>query len=42
MIALYSINLTIMGGKANIALLGMDTVFTKAELFLPTAFNKLW
>ena len=40
MIALYSINLTIMGGKANIALLGMDTVFTKAELFLPTAFNK--
>ena len=40
MIALYSINLTIMGGKANIALLGMETVFTKAQLFLPIGFNK--
>ena len=40
MIALYSINLTIMGGKANIALLGMETIFTKAQLILPAGFDK--
>jgi len=39
MIALYSINLTIMG-KANIALLGMDTIFTDAQKLLPMIENK--
>jgi putative ABC transport system permease protein len=40
MIALYSINLSIMSGKANIAMLGLDTVFSRAQLLLPDTFNK--
>ncbi|MBE9916412.1 ABC transporter permease [Paenibacillus donghaensis] len=37
MIALYSINMRIMSGKPNIAMLGVDTVFTSINpwLFLP-------
>ena len=40
MIALYSINLSIMGGKANIALIGMETVFIRAQDLLPAGFDK--
>ncbi|MCK9479535.1 MAG: ABC transporter permease [Firmicutes bacterium] len=40
MIALYSINLTVMGGKANIAMLGLDTIFVKVQYLLPSSFNR--
>lgn len=31
MTALYSVNLSVMGGKANISLFGLDTIFTKFQ-----------
>ena len=39
MIALYSINLTVMG-KANIAMLGMNTIFTQMHEVLPMVGSK--
>lgn len=41
MLALYSINLKIMGGKANIPLLNKPTVFNTFENILGTDYNRL-
>lgn len=41
MLALYSINLKIMGGKANIPLLNKPTVFNTFENLLGTDYNRL-
>lgn len=41
MTALYSINLMIMGGKSNIALLRIETIFTKSEALTGPKYNAL-
>ena len=38
---LYSVNLRIMGGKSNIALLGKDTVFSLSSFPLPQSMSRL-
>ena len=41
MTALYSINLMIMGNRANLPLLKCETIYTIAAPYLPTGYNKL-
>lgn len=41
MTALYSINLMIMGNRANLPLLKCETIYTLAAPYLPTGYNKL-
>ncbi len=41
MTALYSINLMIMGNRANLPLLKCETIYTLAASYLPTGYNKL-
>ncbi len=41
MTALYSINLMIMGNRANLPLLKCETIYTLAAPYLPTSYNKL-
>lgn len=41
MTALYSINLMIMGNRANLPLLKCETIYTIAATYLPTGYNKL-
>ena len=41
MTALYSINLMIMGNRANLLLLKCETIYTLAAPYLPTGYNKL-
>ena len=41
MTALYSINLMIMGNRANLPLLKCETIYTLASPYLPTGYNKL-
>lgn len=41
MTALYSINLMIMGNRANLPLLKCDTIYSLAAPYLPVGYNKL-
>lgn len=41
MTALYSINLMIMGNRANLPLLKCETIFSMANAFLPASYSKL-
>ncbi len=41
MTALYSINLMIMGNRANLPLLKCDTIYSLAAPYLPAGYNKL-
>lgn len=41
MLALYSVNLHIMGGKANIAIISNETIYTKFQEWIPGEYSAL-
>lgn len=42
MLGLYSVNLRIMGGKANVAIIESDTVYTGFQKLLPSEYSSLF
>lgn len=41
MTALYSVNIMVMGDKSNVSLLGVETIFTKAKIFIGSNYSGL-